>query len=189
MQPTLTSPGDGPAMRDLYRFFDAEGTLLYVGISLNAAARASQHSKGKPWWPQVVRMDVEHFGPITRRNMERAEKAVIRLERPLHNVVHNMDTRPRDGRPLDEQLADLGVCPIRDGVRVPVRRCSIGAVVAVCWRGYWSTYTVASVPYSPDARYGGYEVLDVVRTDGDRKRLRSDHIVVARSRELCPVAA
>lgn len=78
---------------DLYRFFDSAGQLLYVGISLSAAARASQHRAEKPWWGDVARMDVEHYD--NRTDAARAELTAIKTERPLHNVVGNPAARRR----------------------------------------------------------------------------------------------
>lgn len=80
-------------MMDLYRFYAADERLLYVGISLSAAARASQHSREKPWWPDVARMDVEHHD-VDRLTMEAIEREAIVAERPLHNVTHNATVRP-----------------------------------------------------------------------------------------------
>lgn len=79
---------------DLYRFYDSQGTLLYVGISLGAAQRASQHRADKEWWPQVARMDVQHLGNVTRPEAEAIERQAIVDERPKHNVVHNRCTAP-----------------------------------------------------------------------------------------------
>jgi hypothetical protein len=79
---------------DLYRWFDAEGRLLYVGISLHAAARASEHRRSQPWWPLAVRMDIEKLGQITRAEAETVERAAIIAERPIYNIVHNAPTTP-----------------------------------------------------------------------------------------------
>ena len=76
---------------DLYRFYDAEGVLLYIGISLNAASRAAQHRGDKSWWGEVARMSVEHY-EVTRPEMEAIERNAIIVERPRHNVVHNTGT-------------------------------------------------------------------------------------------------
>ena len=81
----MTSVRDGAT--DLYRFFDANDRLLYVGISFSAVARASQHRSEKDWWSDVARMDVEHLP--SRAAAEQAERDAIRAESPLHNVVHN----------------------------------------------------------------------------------------------------
>jgi hypothetical protein len=73
---------------DLYRFFDADDRLLYIGISLSAVQRAAGHRHRQPWWDDVARMDVEHFPDVTRDEILRIEREAIRTERPLHNVVH-----------------------------------------------------------------------------------------------------
>ncbi len=78
---------------DLYRFYDSAGRLLYVGISLHAAQRAAEHKRGKSWWPDVARMEVEHLGH--RREAEEEEQRAIIAERPLHNIVYN-GKRPPD---------------------------------------------------------------------------------------------
>jgi len=71
----------------LYRFFDVDGGLLYVGIAGNPARRAHDHSKTKPWWTDVARSTMEHY--TTREAAAAAEVAAIITERPLHNVTHN----------------------------------------------------------------------------------------------------
>lgn len=81
----MNSVRDGST--DLYRFFDANDRLLYVGISFSAVARASQHRSEKDWWPDVARMEVEHLQ--TRSAALAAESAAIRTEKPLHNVALN----------------------------------------------------------------------------------------------------
>lgn len=75
---------------DLYRFYDADDRLLYIGISLHAAQRASTHRRKKPWWPLVARMEVEHLGDdLERAEVERLERLAIIDEEPLYNVVHS----------------------------------------------------------------------------------------------------
>jgi hypothetical protein len=82
----------GADVTDLYRFFDSEGTLLYVGISLHAASRASSHRQ-QGWWGGVARMDVEHLPPDVVP--EQVEQAAIIAEHPLHNVTFNPAANPR----------------------------------------------------------------------------------------------
>lgn len=78
-------------MRDdrtaLYRHFNAAGDLLYVGISLNAVARLCQHRQAAPWFPDIARVEIEWLP--TREAALDAEKAAIRSERPLHNVIYS----------------------------------------------------------------------------------------------------
>ncbi|BAL87188.1 hypothetical protein AMIS_19680 [Actinoplanes missouriensis 431] len=71
----------------LYRFYDAHGILLYIGITGDAAARWSNHSRKKPWWPLVRRIEIEPYA--TRTEVEVTEKAAILAERPMCNVIHN----------------------------------------------------------------------------------------------------
>lgn len=69
-------------MADLYRYFDADGQLLYVGKSLNAVARATAHRKGSHWWDRAVRMEIEKV-PIA--DLDHAERVAIWTEKPKHN--------------------------------------------------------------------------------------------------------
>lgn len=68
----------------LYRHFDREGRLLYVGISLSTIARLSSHKNAAPWFDQIATITVEHFP--TRRLALIAELRAIRDEQPAHNV-------------------------------------------------------------------------------------------------------
>lgn len=69
---------------DLYRFFDSEGNLLYVGISLHAALRVMEHRIEKPWWPEVATITVEHLTG-SRTTAARAERRAIKREHPRYN--------------------------------------------------------------------------------------------------------
>lgn len=71
----------------LYRFFDAENELLYVGITCNPSARIKAHKSDKEWWADVASMTMEHFD--TREELEEAERNAIRIERPRFNIIHN----------------------------------------------------------------------------------------------------
>jgi hypothetical protein len=68
----------------LYRHFDINGRLLYVGISLNAAARLSQHRTSK-WFNEIASVTVEHFDDA--QAAKRAEGEAIFKELPLYNVA------------------------------------------------------------------------------------------------------
>ncbi len=69
----------------LYRFFDADGALLYVGITHDIEQRWAAHERDKPWWPQVAERPVEWFE--SRRLALQAELKAIREEAPVHNVT------------------------------------------------------------------------------------------------------
>jgi hypothetical protein len=68
----------------LYRLFDRDDRLLYVGIAFNPRVRCYHHKKHKPWWSEVARREVEWHDD--RRQAEAAERAAIAGEQPLYNV-------------------------------------------------------------------------------------------------------
>lgn len=66
----------------LYRFFDAEGILLYVGITNSPSRRFSEHCH-KPWWGEVEDIEVDWF--TCRWEAEDAEQCAIWQEHPRYN--------------------------------------------------------------------------------------------------------
>lgn len=76
----------------LYRWYDSNGELLYVGISSNAAFRAVQHETTKAWWSETATCRVEHFAD--RLEAERAETEAIASENPRFNRAHGRYTYP-----------------------------------------------------------------------------------------------
>lgn len=70
----------------LYRFFDADQRLLYVGVTLNRRQlrRWSEHAGTKDWWTDVASTTVTHYP--SRDQALRAEADAIRSENPLHNI-------------------------------------------------------------------------------------------------------
>lgn len=71
----------------LYRFYDIDGRLLYIGISLNPGSRWKQHRDDKPWWHDVAQVTVERLP--SRQVALAAEQAAIVAERPRYNIIHN----------------------------------------------------------------------------------------------------
>lgn len=69
----------------LYRFYDAQDRLLYVGISTDIGARWKHHSREKEWWRDVTRATIEHLE--SREAALAAEAAAIRIERPAWNIA------------------------------------------------------------------------------------------------------
>lgn len=67
----------------LYRHFDNEGNLLYVGISLSLVNRLMAHRSGSGWYAQIARVEVEWFD--AQREAEEAERVAIHREGPVHN--------------------------------------------------------------------------------------------------------
>jgi predicted GIY-YIG superfamily endonuclease len=68
----------------VYRLFDADDRLLYVGCSEYWNLRINAHRRDKDWFPTVTRTTVERFP--TREEALAAELAAIRTEAPIHNV-------------------------------------------------------------------------------------------------------
>jgi hypothetical protein len=82
------------APTDLYRAYDADNKLLYVGISLSAFDRLIEHKRHSGWASKMVTMTVERFP--TREIAAWEEIRAIQEEHPLWNRVHN---RPPPERP------------------------------------------------------------------------------------------
>ena len=71
----------------LYRMYDADDQLLYIGISGRGARRFTEHRGAKAWWTNVATIKVEHYAFAGQA--EQAETEAIWAEAPLHNVRHN----------------------------------------------------------------------------------------------------
>lgn len=69
----------------VYRFFDATGQLLYVGVTNALPLRLDRHNRTKPWFRDCTKVTVEHFED--RTSALEAEARAIRRERPVHNVL------------------------------------------------------------------------------------------------------
>lgn len=70
----------------LYRFFNTDGLLLYIGITENVEQRWATHAARKSWWPEVANKTVEWCADRTEALAK--EKAAIVAETPLYNSVH-----------------------------------------------------------------------------------------------------
>lgn len=68
----------------LYRHYDSEDNLLYVGVSLSAVHRLSQHKKSAHWFSDIRRVEIETFD--SREAVLDAERTAIYSENPLHNL-------------------------------------------------------------------------------------------------------
>lgn len=72
----------------LYRFYDRNETLLYVGITGNPRGRLRGHLRSQSWAKEIARATFEHFD--TREKVKDAERSAIQTEHPLHNVQHQL---------------------------------------------------------------------------------------------------
>lgn len=69
----------------LYRHFDENEGLLYVGISLSTFNRLSQHKDHSGWFKKIKNVTIEHFE--TREEAMAAERKAIKSENPKFNIA------------------------------------------------------------------------------------------------------
>ena len=70
----------------LYRHFDREDRLLYVGVSMSFLHRQVAHRRTKAWFDQIAKITVEHFP--SRTEALAAERKAIKSEGPMYNRDH-----------------------------------------------------------------------------------------------------
>ena len=71
----------------VYRYYDLNGLLLYVGITSRGISRNREHNTTKEWWGYVTRQVVDHYA--TRAEALDVERVLIRSFRPPFNAQHN----------------------------------------------------------------------------------------------------
>ena len=83
----MSEPSLAPERTALYRLYDVDDRLLYVGISENPERRWQTHSytARNTWWPRVARNDVTWHA--TRDEAAEAERKAIATEGPLFNIA------------------------------------------------------------------------------------------------------
>lgn len=82
---------ESPERTALYRLYDAEDDLLYIGISRNHEKRFRVHERYQPWWHLVEYVDLTWFTDYPLARME--ELARQRSERPPFNSMHHTQSR------------------------------------------------------------------------------------------------
>jgi hypothetical protein len=70
----------------LYRHYDVDGVLLYVGITESPEGRTREHARSSVWVRYAHHMTAEWFD--SRDDAEAAERAAIRNEMPVFNIAH-----------------------------------------------------------------------------------------------------
>lgn len=68
----------------LYRHFDKDDQLLYVGVSLSTVVRLSQHREYSKWYDEIARVTIQNYD--TRDEALEAETQAIRNENPKYNI-------------------------------------------------------------------------------------------------------
>jgi len=73
----------------LYRHYDADGALLYVGIALSPLARLAQH-RASAWVHEIARVEIDWHE--TREAALEAERQAIIEKNPKHNKAGRGDS-------------------------------------------------------------------------------------------------
>jgi predicted GIY-YIG superfamily endonuclease len=104
-----------PQFRFLYRWFDANGKLLYIGITTDPEARERHHRSGSWWIRWASRCDVEYPQVLSLVDAERDELRAITTEGPVFNKQGVHDPFQRVAAYLD----GLGINPYDYADRFP----------------------------------------------------------------------
>jgi predicted GIY-YIG superfamily endonuclease len=80
----------------LYRLYDIDDRLLYIGIAVDPESRMRVHAREKTWWPLVAQRSIEWF--TDRPTAEAAERSAIITEKPVHNVSHSTTRQRGDAK-------------------------------------------------------------------------------------------
>lgn len=97
----------------LYRHYDADGTLLYVGIAISPIARLCEHRVASAWYDEIATVKIRRYP--TRDLALAAELEAIRGEKPLHNIAGALtpptpaSVAPRGSSRKASRLSALGV--------------------------------------------------------------------------------
>lgn len=109
----MTVPNETETARPaaVYRFYDAEGALLYIGSAYAPDVRWEEHRR-KPWATEVAKR-TECWYP-NRTEAYVAETAAIKSELPRHNITNNPAAPPREAvgvnpiaHILDRQIREI----------------------------------------------------------------------------------
>lgn len=106
----LLPPAEGDRYTSLYRLYDKDGALLYVGVAQSLLARMNQHRLNARWFRDVVRVDVQHFD--NRGDALAAETEAIETENPRYNLADTGRTYAWDGSRLKKARERAGLTQV-----------------------------------------------------------------------------
>lgn len=86
----------------LYRWWDADGNLLYIGKSIAVLARIVSHRNRSSFFDQAAQMTMERYPD--EMTLAEAEVIAIRAERPPYNIVHNREVEMPNDPELDQKM-------------------------------------------------------------------------------------
>jgi predicted GIY-YIG superfamily endonuclease len=89
----------------LYRHFDKDDTLLYIGVSLNPFKRLNDHKKQSSWFAKISNVTVDKYP--NREEVLKAERHAIITEKPLYNIRHKNGCLEKKQPEVVEPLEEL----------------------------------------------------------------------------------
>jgi len=99
----------------LYRHYDYQGDLLYVGLSNSPLERQRKHRDGSHWAAMVCTITIEPFA--AREDAIAAEQLAIETEFPKHNQTYNGGALPRA---VERLMEAERIEPNNRGYKTPV---------------------------------------------------------------------
>jgi hypothetical protein len=125
----------------VYRCIDAQGAVIYAGLSNNPRRRVYEHKCRADWAPQIDRVDVEWFD--SREAAMAAERKAIMDDQPPQNRALPSGSRPVSNHAVARILALWpGRADILEDARAASADLDLYAVHRWCQRGavpsgYW----------------------------------------------------
>lgn len=133
---------DGPA--HLYRCYDGDGRLIYVGATSFLGRRLDQHRRSTWWAPQVVRVRAKLYPSFAAARQ--AERIAIIREAPRWNIVARWSRRQNWSAADYEDYVRA-----RRGLRVTYSSFdSLRATQAECERRFGHVLDIGPRPHSVD---------------------------------------
>lgn len=111
----------------VYRHFDADGQLLYVGISQDPRSRLYQHKSRSRWFDQIANVAVKWMP--NREDAAEAEAKAIREERPLFNGGEVRRGEPNTGDPLRDWMAETNTSQTDIALAYGVHKTSVSQIL------------------------------------------------------------
>lgn len=112
-------------MNALYKAFNDDNELLYIGISMRAAQRFHEHGKFSGWFEEVSKITVEWF-PSREDAMDAEREAIIKYH-PKYNIQHN-GKKSKHSKTADDFDADGVTAKIVDGHYISAKRVELQPV-------------------------------------------------------------
>jgi predicted GIY-YIG superfamily endonuclease len=83
-----------PERTALYRLYDADDQLLYIGISKDPDLRFQKHAGRSPWWPKVARKSVEWLDD-RQSALDTERRLIEELSPPYNSNWNTSDVKSR----------------------------------------------------------------------------------------------